>query len=98
MNNDTMRNEQFWKLSKCKDNYHGEYLGVINHDDERFLVRKAINRSSELGVLEANLPVIQMADFVIDLKDGMIIKNRYGGNKYNDLELAIEAREWKIKH
>lgn len=97
MDANIIRDEKFWKLSKAKYNYYNEYLGVINYDDTRFLVKKGNHRCPILGVFEGNLEVIGKANFVIDLEDGRILKNRYGGIKYNDLELAIEAREWNIK-
>ena len=95
---DAMKDEIWWKQRENECELYSQFFGVIYHTGEIFKIKKEAQCSVTSIFDLISLEILQRADLVIDLEDGLIIKNRFGGMRYNDLHIALSARKWPTKY
>ena len=76
------------KPIKMPDNWHNQFVGIRIRTGHQF-------RVSKRGLTDA---IVQVANYIIDMNSGTVLKNRYGITSVVDDVVRCAAKEWPIVH
>ena len=76
------------KPIEMPDNWHNQFVGIRIHTGHQFRISKS-------GLTDS---IVQVANYIIDMNSGTVIKNRYGIASAVDDVGRCEAKEWPVVH